>query len=426
MPKVKITTLGCRVNQYESNEIAKQLFHLGFEITSDDKCDITIINTCTVTAMSDQKSRKFFHCAERNSEYVIVTGCSVNINSDFYYGKNTIVVRNEDKNTIPDICFGLYKDILPAKKSAESSYSGPLKMNNVRNYLKIEDGCNYKCSYCIINKARGPVKSKPLDQIVNEAYKIAESGCKEIILTGVETASYGNDLNNKTGLVDVISAIENVDGIERIGLSSMQPEFFTKDNCLKLASIKKFLPHFHISIQSASNNTLKKMHRIYNSEELQTYINNINSIIPETMLTADVITGFPGETEKDFNDTLFFFQKNRFLHLHIFPYSIRPGTIAATLPDQIPSAKKKERLKILNDQQTAVTTDVLKKYISKHISDPVSVLIESFDGSYYIGHSEHFVIVKTKTTEPVIGKICNITLTEQFESTCIGKISKIY
>ncbi|MBR4071860.1 MAG: tRNA (N(6)-L-threonylcarbamoyladenosine(37)-C(2))-methylthiotransferase MtaB [Clostridia bacterium] len=350
MPKASIFTLGCRVNQYESDAIEEQLLKRNFDIVPfGEKCDIVIINTCTVTAESDRKSRQHIRRAKKTSPdaSVIVTGCFAHVSPDEAKAIEgvTAVIGNKDKNAIAELAVALVNDCTYTVPE-NSDRGGELtisKAKRARCHIKIEDGCPKKCAYCIIPAARGQVVSKSPEIVLHEAAEIASNGCQEIILTGIETASYGADLEG-WDLSKILYQLDNIEGIKRIGVSSLDPSVMKEEFVRRLSETKHLLPHFHLSVQSGTTATLNRMRRRYTAERVAENMELVRKYIPEATFSADVIVGFPGETDEDFETTVDFFKKTRFMHLHIFPYSIRQGTEAAKMPDQVPeNVKKKEQ-----------------------------------------------------------------------------------
>lgn len=407
MIKACILTLGCRVNQYESDFIMEELSKKGVLITSfEDIADIYIINTCSVTGESDRKSRQFIRkCIKKNPDAtVIVTGCFSQINKDAAESIEGVdlVIGNNEKSRIADIALSLYegKNVSPCgfdiynKKYDVMQVGAPLK--RTRAFVKIEDGCDSKCAYCIIPYARGSVRSNLPENIVKEVKSIASEGCQEVVLTGIETASYGKDLGKDISLASLLCEVNKIEGISRIRLGSLDPFNITPELVDKIASLDKIMPHFHISMQSGCTKTLNSMRRKYNIEGAKRSLDYLKSKFKDIMLSADIIVGFPGESDEDYIDTYDFLEKQRFLHLHLFPYSKRAGTPAATMDEQVPEAIKKARLHSLELLQKKIKGELLNEFLASH--DEVDVLFESYDGEYAIGHTPNFIELKAKCT----------------------------
>ncbi len=439
MPTFAITTLGCRVNQYESDAIAEQLLRDGFtSVPADTPADITVVNTCTVTAESDSKSRKLIRRAASTGAKVIVTGCYSQVwTADVPLPEGVAYVcGNGDKTKIPAVARALLcgepaDGIMAVSDIARASYDSFVLTapHRTRSYIKIEDGCENRCAYCIIPKARGKVRSKEKETILREIRSIAETGAKEIILTGIETASWGRDLYPNapygTHLASLLRDVDDICGIERIGLGSLEPTVMTDAFTETAAGMKHLLPHFHLSIQSGSTAVLNRMRRRYTAEGAMACIERMKKAIPHATFSADVIVGFPGETEEEFKETAAFAESARFLHLHIFPYSVREGTEAAEMPDQVKPEVKKDRLRRLTEIGQGVKRDLLNSYISTHAENtsPVKVLVEKNRGGILSGHSEHFVEVFAPIPEGrrvKVGEIVEVVLEETDGEGCKG------
>lgn len=413
--RASILTLGCRVNQYESDAIMQELSKCGVEICDKDEiCDIYIINTCTVTAESDRKSRQFIRkCVSKNpNAVIIVTGCYSQVNPDEALAIDGVdfVCGNNGKSIIAKKAIELFEkrqekcaympDIFDSKFD-QMQVGAP--MSRTRSFIKIQDGCDSKCAYCIIPKARGSVRSDDKENIINEVKTAVSQGCVEVVLTGIETASYGKDFKNGYSLADLLYEVEKIEGLERIRLGSLDPHAITKDFVDKVKSLSKVMPHFHISMQSGCTKTLNAMKRKYNIDMARERIEYLKSQIPDLMLSADVIVGFPQESDEDFTKTVEFFKEQKFLHLHIFPYSKRKGTIAYEMDGQIDESVKKERLRHLSKTQEEIKKDLLENFVKSHLSVPV--LFETRDGEYMHGHAPNFVEIKAKSSENLSGKI---------------------
>ena len=284
-----------------------------------------------------------------------------------------------------------------------------------RSHIKIQDGCENRCAYCIIPAARGKIRSKKPQDVLTEATALAESGCHEIILTGIETAAYGRDSGGAFTLAGLMTQLNGVPGIERIGLGSLEPTLMRERFLSEIAPLKTVLPHFHISLQSGSSSVLKRMRRPYNATQAMDFIRGVREYFPEAMLTADVIVGFPGETEAEFEETMSFCREAQFLHLHIFPYSKRRGTLAAVMDGQIPENIKKERAAKLAEIQNEIKNNILKKSVSDNYE--YKILVETQVGNTAFGHSEEFIETLIELTDEQSkinyrGQIVGVVLTE--------------
>lgn len=432
---VSIITLGCRVNQYESDAIGEELQKLGFTmVKSGEKADFTIVNTCTVTAESDRKSRQMIRRAATEGSTVLVTGCfsQVSAGEAAKIPGVAYVCGNGEKSALPQVVLDLAEGRTPAVLSVtdvQKADYDPLfrsTTNRFRTFIKIEDGCENHCAYCIIPKARGKVRSRDKESILREAATLASIGSPEVILTGIETASYGmEDRAGKTygmALAELLQEVDAVPGIRRIGLGSLEPSVMSALFVEKIASLEHLLPHFHLSIQSGSTGVLRRMRRRYTAEMALAAMGRLREAIPDVTFSADVIVGFPGETEAEVEETIAFVKEARFMHLHLFPYSIREGTEAATMPDQIPGNVKKERLKKLEEVQAGVRHGLLSDYVEAHRMTPVYVLVEQQNGKIANGHTEHYVEVNIDTEEDLTGQIVPVVLTGHDGVVCMGKV----
>ena len=430
--KASLLTLGCRVNQYESDAIMQELSKNGVTIcTNDEICDVYIINTCTVTGESDRKSRQFIRrCIKKNpNAVIIVTGCFAQVNPDAVLSIEGVdfVCGNNAKSLIAKKALELYErkgkpecympDIFNSKFDT-MQVGAP--MTRTRAFIKIEDGCDSKCAYCIIPMARGNVRSNPREYVIEEVKNIASQGCREIVLTGIETAAYGKDFKNGYTLGDLLREINGIEGIERIRLGSLDPAAITKDFVDKIKDLNKVMNHFHISMQSGCTRTLNMMKRKYNIDMAKRNLDYLRSQMPEVTFSADVITGFPGETDEDFAATYKFFENERFLHLHIFPYSKRKGTVAAEMPDQVDENIKKERLYSLSSLQERIRASLHEEFTKKH--GDVDVLFENTVDGYALGHAPNFMEVRAKADKCPSGQILRVRLTHFDKDYLYGEI----
>lgn len=432
---VSILTLGCRVNQYESDAFTARMTEAGVNIVPfGEPCTVAIVNTCTVTAESDRKSKQMIRRAAQNAEKVVVAGCFSQIDAETASAMDKVVYvcGNNKKASLADTVLAILDEQYSGSINAVAP---PTEQNAVemivphpmrtRSYVKIEDGCDNRCAYCIISTARGPVRSKSPALALDEIRNLAAQGCREIILTGIETASYGMDFPNHKpyghALADLIEQTAAIDGIERIGLGSLDPTVMSPYFCEKVKNVKKLLPHFHLSLQSGSSRILAKMRRKYNREMALEAITRMKSAIPEVTFSADIIVGFPGETADDFEDTLDFCRQVEFLHLHIFPYSKRKGTEAAAMPDQLPEQVKKQRLTALDEDGKRVKKQLLEQYVDAHREKPVYLLVEKCIHGFCSGHSEHFVEIKKIPYHAEIGEIIPVRLHSTDGDICVGE-----
>lgn len=415
--KITFLTLGCRVNQYESDAISQLLSNKDIEtVAFGEPADICVINTCSVTAESDRKSKQMIRRATKiyHGKPVIVCGCSAqNQNNRISEIPGvTLVCGNSGKSELPDLMCGLregnYPDYHMRQIDDEPYDNLTLTVpKRVRSYIKIEDGCENKCAYCIIPALRGKIRSRTKESVISEATELIKAGAQEIVLTGIETASYGKDFQNGYSLSDLLADIDALDGFKRLTLGSLEPNVMTDSFLSKLSGLSSVLPHFHLSMQSGSSATLRRMRRRYNADQAREYISNIRHYFPDAMLSADVIVGFPGETDADFLETVEFFKENRFLHLHIFPFSRRKGTEADLMPDQIPEDVKRRRAAYLADIQRDIKIKMLDDYCLEHKNKRVRILFEQYKNGVMLGHTDHNVDVFMSSDTDVSGLIAD-------------------
>ncbi len=419
-PRAAIYTLGCRVNQYESDAVEAELESMGFSIVPfSEWADVYIINTCAVTAESERKSRQIIRRARAvNADaFILVMGCFSQIKAQAVEKLAGVdyVCGNRNKLSVAQMAVTLLRE---GKKSAavssiEDVENAPLEQMSIphayrdRSYIKVEDGCDNHCTYCIIKKARGDVVSRPPEEVLREVAVIAEGGCHEVVLTGIEAAAYGKDLGGYP-LSRLMAEAAKVKGIERVRAGSLEPSVMKPAFCDELAAEKKIMPSFHLSLQSGSNAILAAMKRKYNREQVLRNVEYMKSVIPGVTFTCDIIVGFPGETEEDFLDTVDVAKKIDFLHMHIFPFSPREGTPAATMKNQIPEDVKRERAHRLE----AVGKELARARYQRAVGETRTVLFESREGEYFFGHAEDMLEVKMKTDEHLQGQILRVRLVD--------------
>jgi len=394
MKTIKFYTLGCKVNQYDTQEIRERFLRHGFqEINNGRKADVYVINTCTVTAIADYKSRYYIRYAFRQNPKakIIVTGCYTELDSEeiFKISGVTHIVKNQDKHRILELLNEPRQLSQPQEKGI-SNFSG-----HTRAFLKIQDGCDNFCSYCKVPLVRGASRSKPLNEIVKEAERLLKNGFKEIVLTGICLGAYGRDLNSKVSLVNVIEALEKLDGLLRIRLSSIEASDVSEELIRKMAESKRLCPHLHIPIQSGDDEILKKMNRKYTFEGYLNLIEKIKTLIPEIAITTDVMVGFPRETEENFQNTIKLIQEIMPLKVHIFPYSLRQGTAASNFKDVLNPLVIQERISRLKDVSKECSLAYKKQFLNRNLG----VLIEERakeDKTYWEGYTGNYIKVKVK------------------------------
>ncbi len=399
--KFYIYTLGCKVNTYESNVMKDNLINNGYIESSEDDADIYIINTCTVTNTSDNKSLKTIRRVISNhpNSIVVAVGCMSQVNSNLLKGLNvSIILGNTGKSRVVEYIEQFKKDKRPINlvedimdKDFEDMCLN--NFNKTRAFVKIEDGCENYCSYCIIPFARGKVRSKEPKVVIDEITNLVKDGHKEIVLTGIHTGHYGADLNNYS-FSKLLKEIENIKGLKRLRISSIEITELDDDFMDVLKNSKVLVSHMHIPIQSGSNEILKLMNRKYDKEYFIKKIEKIRSIRPDISITTDIIVGFPGESEELFNETIDTVNKIRFSKIHVFPFSLRKGTKAEELPNHIDDVTKKKRVKILIDLSKKLEIE----YFSKFIGKEVEFLPEIYKDGYIIGHTGNYLQIKSKGT----------------------------
>ena len=419
---VGILTLGCKVNQYESEAISEALESRGFEIrSSSERCDAYVINTCTVTAESDRKARQMIRRVMSKDEnaYILVTGCYAQISPDAVAAikgvdKLCYLIEN-GKNETAEVC-------IPSLEDAPFECMSIKKFERTRAYVKIEDGCESKCTYCTIPKARGLIRSKPFSDVVNEVKALVTGGCYEVVLTGIETGSYGDDLENGEDLASLLCEIDKIDGIGRVRLGSLDPTVIKPDFVERIKGLRSIAPHFHLSLQSGSDRVLARMKRKYNSEQAMKSIQRLRDAMPDVKFTTDIIVGFPGETEEDFEASCDFARRAGFLMIHAFPYSKRKGTPAAEMKNQIPEEVKKERVHILSEIGKDIRREILDSAIE--IEREVEVLFETYADGYVYGHTADFIEVKVKSDRAMHGELAIVKLVSHDGNICVGTLIK--
>ena len=434
-PTVAVLTLGCKVNQYESEAIAEVFEKEGFSVRdAEEICDVYVINTCTVTAESDRKAGQLARRvhARNKDAFVLLTGCFAQSNPDAAAKIDGVddVCGNTDKLSVVAAARRLLES--GQKPAAPTVRVGDVmrapfedmqitRFERTRAYVKIEDGCENRCSYCAIPAARGRVRSKPLADVVREVQGLVAGGCREVVLTGIETASWGRDLDG-VDLADLLEAVDAIQGIGRVRLGSLDPSLMKEDFVARIAKLPSLAPHFHISMQSGSSRVLAAMKRKYNRDQALLGIKRLRAAFPDAELTTDFIVGFPGESDADFADTLDFAKRADFLSMHVFAYSKRAGTLAATLPDQISNAVKKERSAAL----IALGAELRQGRLSRAMQTPLrEVLFETHENGLAIGHTASFLEVAAPSPIPLHSKLCSVTLTEVGDARLLAVINEV-
>jgi MiaB-like tRNA modifying enzyme len=435
MARVAFTTLGCKVNQYETEGMIELFKKSGYEIADfDEFADVYVINTCTVTSFGDKKSRQMIRRAEKlNSDaLIVVVGCYSQVAPESVAeipGVNIVLGTNERKRIVEFV--EEYKAKKVPIKHVENIMNvrefEELEIDEYRDktraFLKIQDGCNRFCSYCMIPYARGPIRSRDPEKVLEQVKRLAESGFKEVIVSGIHVASYGKDLCG-INLVDIIEKIQDIDGIERIRIGSVEPTFFTDEVINRFKSVSKLCRHFHLSLQSGCDDTLKRMNRRYTIREYENIVYKLRDCFNGVSITTDIITGFPGETDEEFNQTYEFLKRIELSKTHIFKYSPREGTPAAKFENQIPPQVKERRSNILLELNSINE----RKFIDKFIGTNINVLYEQSVNDtvgYIEGHTDNYINVKTPADEKLIGRIINTELVENRGEFAIGNVYDI-
>lgn len=429
-------SLGCKVNSYETEAIRGMFEAAGYNIVDfKDVADVYIVNTCTVTNIADRKSRQMLHQAKKRNPDAIITavGCYVQADEENLSKDKSVdlVVGNNKKSEIlklvesyrmkksksDDDLYDL-NDSIVVDISSENEYEDlevMSTMEKIRAFIKIQDGCNRFCSYCIIPYVRGRVRSREDKDILNEITKLAKNGYKEFVLTGIHLSSFGLErLNNADELYELMPLasllmfISKIPGVSRIRLGSLEPRIITEDFVKEISGIEQFCPHFHLSLQSGSNTVLKRMNRKYTAEEYESKVQLIRKYFDNPAFTTDVIVGFPGETQEEFEETLDFVKNIGFSHIHVFKYSKRAGTKAATMPNQIPTDTMQERSNILINLAEEMSRDYKELFLGRieKILVEEEVLINGL--TYQVGHNERYLKLAIQTKENLVNQILSV------------------
>lgn len=417
MKKAALHNLGCKVNAYETEAMQHLLEDAGYEIVPfTQKADVYVINTCSVTNMADRKSRQMLHKAKKNNpdSIVVAAGCYVQTSEKEVLNDLSvdIVIGNDRKHDLVrlleeyflDSVNDTVDDINDGKHDFEELFIDQTK-EHTRAFIKVQDGCNQFCSYCIIPYARGRVRSRRFENVIAEVERLAANGFKEVVLTGIHLSSYGVDFEEATGLLELIQAVNAVKGIERIRLGSLEPKIVTEHFASELSKLDKICPHFHLSLQSGCDATLKRMNRKYTTKEYERGCELLRKYFVHPAITTDVIVGFPGETEEEFEQTKAYLEHIHFYEMHIFKYSKRKGTRAAVMPDQIDEQIKAAR----SEKLIALGHDMSKEFRKFYIGKNEEVLFEEKavigDKEYFVGYTKEYVKVAKKTDENLENQI---------------------
>ena len=405
MKTVAFCTLGCKVNQYETNAMEQQFIKAGYNISQfNEKSDIYIINTCTVTNMSDKKSRQMLRKAKQLNENAIVVavGCYAQVAKDILEEIDEIdlILGNNEKKDIVKYVEEYNKnkithleDVMHQDEFVD--FGTTVHMDKTRAVIKVQDGCDRFCSYCIIPYARGRVRSRKIESVVDEVKSLAQNEVKEIVITGIHIASYGKDFKDGTTLIDLLEELNKIEGIERIRLGSIEPTIINDEFLNRLTKLNKICHHFHLSLQSACDETLKRMNRRYTIEEFKTAVCLLRKRYDDVVLTTDIIVGFPGETKEEFETTYNNLKEIKFYKMHVFKYSRRKGTKADKMPNQISPKIQEERSKEIIE----LSNNNELQYNNEMIGKTVEVLFEEKEKDYIKGHTQNYMVVKVKNND---------------------------
>ena len=427
--RIAIYTLGCKVNQYETQAMEQELTRRGHEIVPfDGAADAYIVNTCSVTAVSDKKSRQMIRrCRKLNAHAVVAAcGCYVQTHSDEAAGLGLDLIagtgdrmafldlleqaarEKEPLTLLDDALHRRAFEVLPAGGMAERT----------RAMLKVEDGCVNFCTYCIIPYARGPVRSLPKAEAVAQTRRLREEGYRELVITGIEISGWGHGLKNGETLIDLLEAVSDTAGEMRLRLGSLEPRTITEEFCRRAARLPNLCPHFHLSMQSGCDGTLRRMNRKYDTARFYESVSLLRQYFDRPAVTTDLITGFPGETEEEFAQTLAFIEKCGFAAMHIFPYSVRPGTKAAAMPDQCTAAVKERRA-----ARAAETAERMKQaYLHGCVGQTYPVLFEQEKGGLYVGHAPNYCQVGVRG-EDLHNAVRNVKIEAEDGDMLIGELT---
>ena len=415
--KIALHNLGCKVNNYEMDVMAQKIKEAGGIIVPfGEKADIYIINTCTVTNIADRKSRQMLHKAKKENpdSVVVAVGCYVETGIEGVKKDECIdlAVGNNKKSEIVEILDEFLEirnetddktlggtSIIDINKTSEYE---DMTLNELpgrtRAYIKIQDGCNQFCTYCVIPYARGRIRSRDMEEILSEIKGLVQKGCKEVVLTGIHISSYGVD-KGQSAVIDLVEKINDIEGLERVRLSSLEPRIITKENAKRLGALDKLCPHFHLSLQSGSDSVLKRMNRHYSAADFKNGVEYLREVFGDPAITTDIIVGFPGETEEEFEECRKFVEDINFYEIHVFKYSPRKGTVAAGMKEQLTDRQKSERSDVLLDLTKAQSKSYREGFVGKELSVLWEDTEEINKITYVIGHTDRYVRVAVPESE---------------------------
>ena len=427
--KAIFVTLGCKVNQYETQVLMEKFQQAGMEIAAEgEPAEVCVVNSCTVTASGDRKTKQMLRRLKRQNPgaVMVLTGCYPQAfpQQAAALEEADIVTGSTNRGGLLDLLQEYWKDrqrivqILPHRKEEGfEAMTASRFLERTRAFVKIQDGCDRYCAYCIIPYARGPVRSKPVADLVAELEQLARQGYQEVVLVGINLPCYGKDLGLR--LIDAVEAAAAVEGIRRIRLGSLEPELLTADDLNRLAALPKFCPQFHLSLQSGCDRTLKAMNRHYTSAEYLQIVQDIRAAFPNPSITTDIMVGFPGETEEDFRQSAAFAQTVGLAKAHVFAYSVRPGTRAASMPDQVPQSVKEDR----SARLIAVTDETRRAFLQSQVGREEEVLFETTQTPYGVeGYTPNYTPVCVDTQEEIRGQIRRVRITAALNDLCLGEL----
>lgn len=428
MKKVGFTTLGCKVNQYDTDAMKGLFLKAGYEaVEFEELADIYVINTCSVTHVGERKSRQLIRQAKRRNEdaIIVVTGCYAQLDPEAISaieGVNLVIGTNNRQNVVnmveelqsTEAQINAVTNIMQESNFEEMTLYGDA-VEKARAFMKIQEGCDNFCTFCIIPFTRGKLKSRLLPDIIKEARQLVEFGYKEIVLTGIHLGNYGVDLKDDINLSDVVKALLEIKGLERIRLGSIESVEVSDELIKLMINDKRVCAHLHLPLQSGCDRILKKMYRHYNLAEFENLLNTLRKSIPNLAITTDIIVGFPGETDADFEETIQSVKKFGFTHIHAFPYSMREGTPAAKMKEQVPMSVKKARVAVLNK----LAKETLAEYGKQIIGTKATILIEQEKDGYYLGFTDEYIHGKIVATGKnfKIGDLVEGTITTMKDGT---------
>lgn len=425
-------TLGCKVNSYETDGLLKLFKDAGYTIVEfDDFSDVYIVNTCTVTNLSSKKSRQMLRRAKRKNPESIVAaiGCYSQKEPETLEDMEAvdIVIGNNNKvkllKMIEAFDGEMTVDVLDidSEDLVEDFYISET-MDKTRAFIRIQDGCNQFCSYCIIPHVRGRIRSRKIDKVIKEMKSLRDNGYKEVVFTGIHVASYGKDFEESIDLIDLLIEANNVEGIERLRLSSIEPTYLNEENMSRLSQVTKLAPHFHLSLQSGSDSILKRMNRNYTTTDYKKVVKGLRETFNEPAITTDIIVAFPGETKEEFNETCEFVKEIEFSQVHVFKYSKREGTPAATMKNQIHGDEASRRSEVLR----GITEALEQEYIKDQIGTTHEVLVETYDEHIGIckGHTENYLNVALQSKIDLTNQMINVKIESVVNNQIFGKIER--